>query len=71
VVWWRTQLFAGYRMSAVGESCEVLLLHLTVQAPLLGKLAVPLAAYMVTFGVVIALGIRKLFFVICLSLTRT
>ena len=59
------------RVSCLGEPCEVLLLDLTAHAPLFGELAVPPTTYVFAFSVVIALGIRKLFFVICLRLART
>ena len=65
------QLFARQRMLPVGEALEVLLLHFTVQAPLCGEFAVPLAAYPVALGVVVLLGVGELFFVIRLRLAGT
>ena len=58
-------------MLPVRQTREVLLLHVTAQIPLLGELAVPLAAYAVAFGVVIPLRVGELLFVIRLRLACT
>src|SRR5580658_232421 len=58
------QLFAGYRVLPVRQSPEVLFPHFTPEAPFFSELAVPLAAYAFSLGVVILLRVRELLFVI-------
>ena len=65
------ELFSGHGVLPVRQSLEVLLPHFTMQAPLLGEFAVPLAAYPVALGVVVLLGVRELLFVIGLRLAGT
>ena len=53
------------------QSPEVLFPHFTLKAPFFSELAVPLAAYMVSLGVVILLRVREFLFVIGLRLAGT
>jgi hypothetical protein len=62
------ELFTRQRMLPVGETLKVLLLHLAMKTPFLCEFAVPFAAYAVTLGVVVLLGVGELFLVICLGL---
>src|SRR6266576_4647771 len=55
-------------MLPIGETLKVLLLHLAPKAPFLCEFAVPFAAYALTLGVVVLLGVGELFLVICLGL---
>ena len=55
-------------MLPVGEALKVLLLHFAAKPPFLCEFAVPFAAYAVTLGVVVLLGVGELFLVICLGL---
>src|ERR1019366_3383029 len=62
---------SGKRMLPIGESCEVLLLHLALQAPLGGEPAMPLATDFLALGVVIVLGVREFPLVVGMRLSGT
>ena len=55
-------------MLPIGETLKVLLLHFAPETPFLCESAMPFAAYAVTLGVVVLLGVGELFLVICLGL---
>src|SRR5579859_5479547 len=55
-------------MLPVGKPLEVLLLHFSAEFPFLGQSAMPFAAYAVTLGVIVLLGVGEFFLVICLGL---
>src|SRR6266702_732338 len=57
-------------MPALGQPRELLLPHLTAQAPTLRKLALPLAAHTLALRVVILPRVRELLLVVRLSLAR-
>src|SRR5215469_8317327 len=65
------ELLACDRMLAFGEPLKVLLMHFTLEPPLLGKSPVPLAVYLVALRVIVLAGVRELFGVIRLGLACT
>src|SRR6202051_3064212 len=65
------KLFARHRVLPVSKSLKVLFTHFTLQTPFCGELAVPLAAYTFSLGVVVLLSVRELLFVIGLGLAGT
>jgi hypothetical protein len=65
------ELFPRYRVLPARQSPEVLFPHFTLETPLVGELAVPLAAYVISLGVVVLPRIRELLFVIGLRPGRT
>ena len=64
------KLLARDRVLAFREPLEVFLAHLSSQSPLLGKPAVPFAAYLIALRVVVLACVRELFRVIRLRLAR-
>src|SRR5208283_6224512 len=64
------QLLPRERMLPIGERSEVFRLHLALQTPLCGQLAVPLAPNFLTLGVVVVFGVGELLAVIGVRLAR-
>src|SRR5260370_39247822 len=57
-------------MLSARQSREVRLVYFTLETPLCGQFALPLAAHTVAVAVVIVLGVGKLLLVVLLSLAR-
>ena len=65
------QLLVRNRVLSVGQARELLPLHFTVQAPLIGEHTVPLAAYCAVLRVIICLPVGEFLSVVGLSLRCT
>src|SRR5947208_16079668 len=55
-------------MFAIGQPLKVLLFDFSLESPLGGQLAVPLASNPLSFRVVVVLGVGKLLLMVCLRL---
>src|SRR5580693_8672554 len=65
------ELLIRYRVLPIGQTLEVLFPHFAGKTPFLCQSAMPLAAYPITLGVVVLLGIGEFFLVIGLRLAST